>query len=340
MSVTIREVAKRAGVSPTTVSRVRLRRPYVSEKTRIKVLAAADELGYDMRRVTDRPSTARTNIIGLAFPYASEYLFTDPNLMRFIRGVEQISVLHDNNILLAPANEQDDASSGLARLMRTQYIDGAIVAGMRAALEAGAHFHSITVPTISLGYQAVDQAYNIVHADNRRGALQATRHLISLGHQHIGVINATATLTDLDERMAGYQQALAEARIPFEPGRVSYGDFTESSGARAAAELFDSSTPPEAIFALNDRMAIGAIQQLRRLGYRVPEDVAVVGFDDIPAAAMFEPALTTVRQPAIEMGKTAARMLFGLIEGKIERYPEAILPALLIIRESCGGKRE
>ncbi len=336
MPITIYDVAEKAGVSTATVSKVLSNTPYVSEKTRDKVLAVVDEMGYVPNLAARGLSKARTYILGLAFPYASDYLFSDPHLLTFMRGVEEISADRNYNILLIPARVGERAASSLQRLLHTQYIDGAIIVGLHQMEEAESLLRQRTFPTVSLGYHTTSG--NFVHADDRGGALQATRHLLGLGHREIGIISAGVTLTALDERLAGYRTGLSEASIQFRPELIRHGDFTEQSGEDAAANLMALDKPPTAIFAFNDRMAIGAIRKLKRTDFRVPDDIAVIGFDDIPAAAMYDPALTTVRQPAFEMGKTAIRILLGLIEDKIDHVPPAILPTLLVVRDSCGGK--
>jgi len=333
--ITIYDVAEKAGVSTATVSKVLSNTPYVSKKTRDNVLAIVDEMGYIPNLAARGLSKARTFILGLAVPYASNYLFDDPHLLSFMRGVEEIAAEQNYNILLIPARAGERADTSLQRLLHTQYIDGAIIVGLHQMEEAEHLLRQRTFPAVSLGYHASND--NFVHADDRLGALQATRHLLDLGHKDIGIISAGVTLTALDERLAGYRTGLSQASIQFRPEMIRHGDFTEQGGEDATADLMALDKPPTAIFAFNDRMAIGAIRKLKRTGLHVPHDVAVIGFDDIPAAAMYEPALTTVRQPAFDMGKTAMRMLLDLIEGKIDHFPPAILPAMLVVRDSCGG---
>ncbi len=337
MPTTIADVAQRAGVSARTVVRVLTNASYVSARTRTRVLQVAEELDFTPDDAVRRPTQARTGIIGLAFPYTSEFVFGDPNLLVFMRGIEQMAAGHGFNLLLFPARQIDDPASGVLRLLETPYIDGAIIVNRYDIEVTHSRFRHRAVPVVTLGYRSPWGVDNTVHANNRQGALYATRRLIDLGHRRIGVIDAAVPLADLSERLAGYKQALVEARLPFKLELVAHGDLTESSGAAAAAQLLALAPPLTALFAFNDRMAMGAIHQIKATGLRVPADIAVVGFDDIPLAGLFDPPLTTVRQPAQEMGATAARMIIGLIEGKIARFPEVSLPALLVVRESCGG---
>ncbi|NUQ38109.1 MAG: LacI family DNA-binding transcriptional regulator [Caldilineales bacterium] len=334
MAVTIYDVAKKAGVSTATVSKVLSNTPYVSEKTRAHVLNVVEELGFVPNVAARGLNKARTYIIGLAFPYASDYLFSDPHLLTFMRGVEQVAAAQEYNILLMPARAGEEGGSGLLRLLRTQYVDGAIIVGMHQMEAVADRLRYRTLPTVALGYHSLRGGENTVHADDRNGAQMAVEHLIQTGHERIAVISVNRNLTALEERMAGYRQALATRQLPSRPEWITWGDFTEISGREQAGRLLGLSEPPTAIFAFNDRMAIGAIQQLQKMGVRVPEDISVIGFDDIPAAAMFEPALSTVRQPALAMGQAAAEMLFALIGGQAQSFPARVLPASLILRHS------
>ncbi len=333
----IDQVAERARVSVATVVRVLSNVPSVSSRTRMRVLAAVDALGFEPGLSLRDPARPRTHLIGLVFPYSPVFVFSDPNLLVFMRGAEQLLAGNGYSLTLFPARNGDGPASGLQRLLETQYVEGAIIVGTSEIEAASNRLRYRSLPSVILGYHSPWGSENTVHANNRHGAKFATRHLLSLGHTRIGIIDAAVPLIDLEERLSGYKQALAEARLTFRPDLVTFGDLTEPSGAAATAQLLALSPPPTAVFALNDRMAMGAIHQIKAAGLRVPEDIAVVGFDDIPLAAMFDPPLTTVRQPAQEMGATAGRMIIGLVEGKIERFPEVALPALLVVRDSCGA---
>jgi DNA-binding LacI/PurR family transcriptional regulator len=189
---------------------------------------------------------------------------------------------------------------------------------------------------VALGYDLSASRKYLVHANDRLGACEATRHLLKKGHRRIGIINGPpiGAVAAMQERLAGHQEALTEAGLTFDPTLMVYGDYTRPSGQQATEKLLALFNPPTAIFAFNDRMAIGAIWALKAAGLRVPEDVAVVGFDDIPAAVEFTPPLTSVRHSGGQTGQVAAQMLFRLIEGEPVDYPEVLLPAELIIRQS------
>lgn len=341
MAATIYDVAKRAGVSTATVSKVLSNTPYVSERTRAKVLASIEELGYVPSLAARGLSKARTYLLALVIPYTSDYLYSDPHLLELIRGIEQETKAHHYNILLSTgdrptrgSNAEDSAVGPYQRAVRSQYADGVIVVASSAFTGAGPKPLTQMFPTVGIGYHAVGGRHT-VHADDREGAAVATHHLLALGHRRIGVISAVPQITALSRRLEGHQQALAEAGLGWDPQMLAWGDFTDASGYRAAEQLLALPQRPTAIFAFNDRMAMGAIKRCREVGLAVPADLSIVGFDDIPAAALFDPPLTTVRQPALEMGAMAARLLFDLIDGKAVDTEELVLPTELIVRASC-----
>lgn len=342
MAATIYDVAKRAGVSTATVSKVLSNTPYVSEATRAKVLQAVAELGYVPSLAARGLTKARTYLLALVIPYTSDYLYSDPHLLELIRGIEQETKAREYQLLLSTADRKiagaravESAAEPYHRAVRSQYADGVIVVASSAFGGETPPPLAQQLPTVGIGYHALGGRHT-VHSDDRSGAAAATRHLLALGHRRIGVINAVPQITALVRRLEGHRLALAEAGVPWDPALMVWGDFSDDSGYRAVETLLALPDRPSALFAFNDRMAMGAIKRLRDAGLRVPEDVAVVGFDDIPAAALFDPPLTTVRQPAQEMGATAARLLFDLIEGRPVDVEEVVLPTELVVRRSSS----
>lgn len=342
MAATIYDVAKQAGVSTATVSKVLSNTPYVRDATRAKVLAAVETLHYTPNLAARGLSKARTFIIGVVIPYTSDYLFSDPHLWELIRGIEAETRRRGYSILLSTGAEAEAATapSPFVNLIRSNYMDGAVLIAASVLASPDGQLAATTLPCVAVGYHALGGSGNIVHTDDRQGAYQATRHLLALGHRRIAVITAVPQITALKRRLNGYKEALKDDDLAFAPELIAQGDFSSESGYQAAEELLALQPRPSAIFAFNDRMAMGAIRRIREAGLAVPNDIAVVGFDDIPAAALFDPPLTTVRQPAQEMGASAVRMLLDLIEGDSTGFPDRTLPAELIVRESCGAGRD
>lgn len=343
MAATIYDVAKKAGVSTATVSKVLSNTPYVSEPTRARVLDAVAELDYVPSLMARGLSKAQTFILALVIPYAPDYLYSDPHLLELIRGIDDEARLRHYSLLLstggaAAVNRAGDRrAGGPAWMHRGNYVDGVLLIAASALGGSLADLGFAGRPAVSIGYYSPAGCAATVHADDRQGAHAATRHLIELGHRRIGVISAARPLTALNRRLDGYHQALDEAGLSADPALIAFGDFSPESGYRATSDLLAQSPCPTAIFAFNDRMAMGAMRRLRDAGLAVPDDIAVIGFDDIPAAALADPPLTTVRQPAQQMGASAARLLFERIEQNATGPTETVLPTELVIRASCGA---
>lgn len=338
--VTLIDVAKRAGVSRQTVSRVLNGDPHVAEETRRRVEEAIRALGYRPNRAARSLARGQTNTIAVVVPYTAEYLFSDPHLLRFIAGVDQEANQRDFVLLVSSAKSPHDLSA-YERVAQLGGVDGIIVvetvptaAGLDLLLQ---HGH----PCVVLGYGLRGADCYCVHADDFGGARLGTLHLLSLGHRRIGVISGPdETVVAIEARLQGVRRTLAEHGYRLPDEYVVAGDFTPESGYEAARRLMSLPAPPTAIFALNDRMAIGAIRYLKEAGYRVPQDVSVIGFDDVPLAELFDPPLTTIRQPALEMGQQAARVLFDLIRGYAPATRTLVLPVDLIVRKSTAPLEE
>lgn len=334
--VTIKDVAAEAGVSYQTVSRVINNSHSVTDETRLKVLDVIEELNFRPSLAARNLSSQRTNIIGLIIPYSADYLIRDPHLLAQISGIDAEINANDYNLLLSTAGNFEDGIKAYNRFLTQKVADGAIVVETADSTAGNDLLAKQDDPYVVIGYDIFNQKGYMVHSDDHQGAKEATLHLIEQGHQRIGVINGpeTGAIRSSEERLLGYKIALESVDIPFESELVVRGDYTRPSGQRVTEQLLSLDTPPTAIFALNDRMAIGAIQTIQNHGLTVPQDIAVIGFDDIPAATDFTPSLTTVRQPSRELGKTAAELLLKLIAGKSVVNHEIVLSAELIIRQS------
>jgi DNA-binding LacI/PurR family transcriptional regulator len=334
---TIKDVAARAGVSYQTVSRVINNHAHVSAETRLKVQQAIESLNFKPSLAARSLPRRRSFIIGLIIPYEADYLIRDPNLLAQISGIDAEANLHNYSLLLSTAGHSKSGLSAYERFMRNQVADGAVVIETASSREGNELLARQAYPYVSIGHDLSDPHAYSVHNDSRNGSCQATRYLLEKGHRRIGLINGPpiGPLGSLRELLAGHCQALAEAKLTLDPCLVAQGDYTQQSGEIAARQLLALADPPTAIFALNDRMAMGAVRAIRQAGLCVPEDVAVIGYDDIPAAADFNPPLTTVRQNSRTLGQLAAQMLFKLIKGEPVSSKEVILPVEFIIRQSA-----
>lgn len=334
---TIKDVAASAGVSYQTVSRVINDQSGVVEPTRERILQAIESLGYRPSLAARSLPRRRTGIIGLIIPYPSDYLFRDPHLLAQISGIDAEADAHGYNVLLSTAGNSTSGMEAYERFVRNQFADGALVIETANARQGSELLSKQDYPFVGLGYSEGTWCNYVVHANDHDGARDATRYLLQGGHRRIGIINgpSSGAVVAMEKRLTGYQQALIEAEVSFDPGLMVYGDYTRAGGLSAANELLQLPQPPTAIFALNDRMAMGAIRAIHLAGLRVPEDIAVIGFDDVYTAVDFTPPLTTIRQPGKQIGYVAAQMLFKLIAGETITSNEVILPAEMIIRQSA-----
>jgi LacI family transcriptional regulator len=332
--LTIREIADLAGVSIATVSRVLNGRDDVADETRDLVTRVIRENGYMASRSARGLSAGQTGLVGILVPLVYPAYFS-----AILAGAAEALSDLDLQIVLSPtANEHDREVSGLDRLRGVT--DGALIIlpqesseELERLLDRGYRF-VVLDPLMPL-----DQRIPSVSAAHASGADQATRHLLDLGHRRIAQINGPPGWVATEDRRRGYRAALATAGILSDP-RLEASAIPEIGPGREAAErLLDLDDPPTAIFAFNDNIAIGAMQAARARGLSVPEDLSVVGFDDVEHATIVTPALTTVRQPLAEMGRTAVSLLNRLLEGQRFETLHTELATRLVVRDSTAPPR-
>ncbi len=331
--VTISQVAREAGVSTQTISRVLNNRPDVSEETRQRVQEIIARLGYQPNALARGLVSRRTHTLGLITADFSDYFFT-----QVIAGAEVEARKHGYFFMLGSTERNPQDEPEYIRLLTERYVDGILFA--RPSTEPDSrHLVSLLrdrVPVVTTAYHLPGEPLTVVDVDNVDGGHQATRCLLERGHAHIAMITGPASWKSVADRSLGYGQALHEAGIAPDPALTVEGDWSYQSGYRAMQALIAHGRPFSGLFAQNDQMAIGAIRALREAGRRVPQDVAVVGYDDIPVAAYSDPPLTTIRQPMQEVGALATRLLIQAIENP-SAVPggEVLLKAQLVRRGSC-----
>jgi DNA-binding LacI/PurR family transcriptional regulator len=330
-TVTIYDVAKFAGVSTATVSKVLSNHPYVSARTRARVMEAVTELNYVPNIAARGLAGAKTNIIGMVVSYDSDYLFEDPHLLQILHGINRVATQNDCALLLSTALSGEDKLSAYQRLLGQRYCDGAIVEGSLGEMGLTL-LRERGYPVVAVGYS---ELISCVHSDDRTGAFTMTHHLLELGHTRIGVVAGPETdKISTETRLRGYQDALEHTGITYDPLLVTHGNFRAPSGYAGAAYLMSLPTPPTAIFAFNDRMAFGVMEWLREQGISVPHEVSVAGFDDIPDALRESPPLTTIRQQSRAQGERAVELLLTMMadEEEATQRREIILPTELVVR--------
>jgi LacI family transcriptional regulator len=336
MASTLEEVARSAGVSRSTVSRVINDHPNVRPETRERVQQAIRKSGYQPHAVARSLVTNRTQIIGMIIPEALTTLFTDPFFPLLLRGATETCNIHRYQLLLSLFDDPGAQEEMYQRVLRSGYLDGVILASASLDDPLITDLLRDRIPFVSVGRHPNERVH-YVDVDNVAGGRMAVEHLIRQGHQRIATITGRLDMAHGQDRLEGYRQALKAHRIPVKEELIVEGDYTENSGMVAMQQLLSNS--PSAVFVASDMMAIGALKALHQAGWQVPQDIALVGFDDIPIASAIEPPLTTVRQPIERMGSMAVEVLLNTLEGSSEEEAHThriILPTELMVRASCG----
>ena len=328
--VTIADIAKRADVSKTTVSRVLNNKPDVDATTRESILAIIRETGFVPHSSAISLAKGKTHLVGLLVPS-----LTSPYSLRVIQGVAEAIEETEYEVLLYTTSMAEKNQEKFAQRLTKNLTDGLAVLLPRNFEEYGKILLRAQFPVVFIDHRGMGQDYPSITADNRSGALAASRYLASLGHKRIGFITGLMDFGCSKDRLEGYSDALVEAGLAFDPNLVAHGDFSRQSGYASTQELLRGNPRPSAIFCSNDEMALGAMAAATALGLSVPGDISVLGFDDLPNAALSIPALTTVRQPLYEMGRLAAESLLRQIDGEAPPQGEMVLETSLIVRESC-----
>jgi LacI family transcriptional regulator len=326
--VTIGDVAAEAGVSIATVSRVVNGRYGTAQDTLERVQAVIADLGYESSLVARSLSSRRTNVIGIIVPdlepFSAELLKGAARALRST-GYELIVYLGGGHV----GHKVGWERRYLSRLEGT-LTDGTLL--VTPTVVDVAH----NAPVVAVDPHSGSSSLPTVGSQNLDGAILATEYLIGLGHRRIGFIAGRPDLESARLREQGYLRALESAGIPYDPRLVRVGDYTKEAAESPARELLEMDEPPTAIFAANDVSAIALIEVARSLGVGVPDDLSVIGFDNVPESALTAPPLTTIDQSIQEMGRRAVELLIGLIEGNAERPGQVTLPTRLVVRQSTG----
>ena len=335
---TQRRIAEEVGVSRTTVSLVLNNVPgtRITSETRERILEAARRLNYYPDAAARTLVSGRTQTIGFVLCQSPDSIFVDAFLPEVLRGVGD-AVQEQGFRVLIHSVDDVTAPEAYIGLVREKHIDGIILSGPRSDDQQLLRLKAEKFPVVLLG-QLPGSDIPFVDVDNVGASKQAVKHLIQLGHRRIGMItNAPLAYTAARDRLTGYRQALVEAGMDYSEDMVRYGDFREESGSEAMRQLLDLLQPPTAVFVASDLVAFGALLEVKRRGQTVPDDVALVGFDDVRLAHYVNPPLTTVRLPAYEQGYRAAMLLTQLIGGKPVEQDEVLLQTELVVRQSCGA---
>lgn len=326
---TITDVAQRANVSKATVSHVINNTRYVEAETRQRVLQAITALGYRPNALARSLTTQRTGIIGMVISDASNLFFGE-----MLLGVEQVLRPNNYGLIVCNTNEVLEQEDHYLELLLNQRVDGIIAAA------TSQHWQSLTAaeiqhtPIVFVDRTFKDLAGPYVGVDNQQGAYIGTSYLIERGYRQLGILAGLPRLSTMRERLAGFQQALTEHGLDLPAAWVASSDLTIAAGRVATHQLLDLPTPPKAIFVNNNLLTLGALHAFKERKLRCPEEIALIGFDDHPWAAVSNPPLTVIRQPAHQVGQVAAEMLFGLLNGEEPVAQRRLLGCELVVRQS------
>ncbi|HLZ20604.1 MAG TPA: LacI family DNA-binding transcriptional regulator [Ktedonobacterales bacterium] len=352
--MTITDIARLAGVSKATVSRVLNEKPDVDPETRERILRLVEEYGFVPSIVASGLAGGRSRLLGILIPS-----LTWPLMPEVMRGIGELVEQTAYELVLYTMSQRQDRSAVIDRILAAKLTSGLLAVFPGQSTEHLNWLHDQGFPVVMIDDQGATTRAPWVGTDNRAGAYAVVRHLLNRGHRRIAHIQGPSAFQVSKDRYAGYRDALTEAGIALEPSLLEEGDFKPPSGRVCAEKLLALPERPTAIFAANDEMAYGVLAAAEERGLRIPEDLAVAGFDDIASSAHIRPALTTVRQPFFEMGQTAIRMLLSLVDAPrpiaahrfagaapvpSTEHPESNpvrvqIPSRLIVRESCGATR-
>lgn len=336
MAATIKQVAELAEVSTATVSYVLNGTGTVTEATRRRVLGAVAQLNYQPSHAA-RSMRGRSHTLGLTLP-AQPGRLADPALAELLAGLSDAAALRGYFLLLATVGDQSEGDLCL-NLARTGRVDGLLLLDLLVDDERANALSAAGIPHVCAGPAPAGSASPFVMVDGRAGALTAMRHLVSLGHRRIALIQLPSELAESEPRYLGYADALAEARLALDPALIVEAGRSEEDGYHAMAELLGAPSPPTAVLACNDELAFGALHALYDAGLLAGRDISLVGFDDLPQATHTHPPLTALRQPRRAVGEHLAALLIDSIEHRVRAAQSATLSARLVVRRSTGPLR-
>lgn len=337
-NLTLEDIAELAGVSRSTVSRVVNEQPNVREDVRRRVLEVIQTTGYHPNVAARTLASQRSWTMGLILPLSVSFFFTDPYYAHLTKGIAHACNGYDYTLALFLVGSKEDEEKIFPRVSRRSMLDGVIVqSGHHGDQGIIGRLVDANMPLVVIGRPFRADNVSYVDIDNVNAAHNAVTHLVRLGYRRIGTVTGpTNSMVGID-RLQGYRNALVERGREIKNSLIVEGDFTEAGGYYAMQQLL--SAKPDAVFAASDIMAIGVMRAVREAGFRVPEDIAVVGFDDLPIATLSDVKLTTIRQPVVSFGAKAVEILVDLIENGIYPPRHIIMDTELVIRESCGAVR-
>jgi len=329
---TIGDVAKRAGVSAMTVSRVINNSGYISQETRERVELAIAELGYIPNGLARSLRFKQTKTIALVLTD-----ITNPFFTTIARGVEDTASEQGFSVIFCNTDESQNEETEYLNVLLQKQVDGVLLVPADCSGDSVSFLQERGTPVVLLDRRVDGARVDVVRGDSEEGAYQLARYLAQLGHTRIAIISGPQNVSTTVDRLAGYQRAMIEVGRASNPNLVYYGQFTQQSGYQLAKEMLTAKPRPTALFAANNFIAIGAFRALQEAGLRVPDDISMVTFDDLHAMLAMESFMTVVSQPAYQMGQQATELLLARLAGEGPAEPQDyVLPSQMIIRKSSG----
>ncbi|RWZ51384.1 LacI family transcriptional regulator [Halobacillus fulvus] len=339
MGVTIKDVAKAAGVAPSTVSRVIADHPRISLATKKRVKKAMKEMGYHPNANARSLANRSSQTIGVVMPAGADKALQNPFFPEVLRGISAVAHKMDYSMLLNTGETEDEIFEGVQRMVYSNRTDGIILLYSKLNDSVTNFLLEQNFPFVVVGKPS-ERIDEITHVDNDnvRGGKEITNHLISLGHERIGFIGGSTDLVVTVDRMRGYQIALEEAGLPFLEEYRIHTDFLESGGQQAVNELFSLPDPPTGLVVTDDLMSIGVVSMLEECGKMVPEDISLVSFNNVYLTEVTRPPLTTVDIHIYDLGFQAAKCLIEKVKDKSEPAKRVIVPYTVEYRQSTKQK--
>jgi len=330
----IGEFAKLSGVSKTTVSMAFNDDPRIPQKTKEKVLEAAKKVGYQPSMVARSLRSKKTKAIGLMLPS-----ITNPFFPQIVKGVEDAALKNGYSVVFCNFDEEIEKESLYFQMFENRWVDGIIFSGVTGDKQEISYIEEIQTKGIPIVFidRGLEGHFNdVVMIDNDEATCKGTKYLLDLGHKRIGFVNGPAGIRIFDKRLQGYKKALQENGIELDESLIVEGEQSSKTAESAVRQFLAQALPPTAIFTTSDLVAIAVLRTVQKSGLKVPEDISVMGFDDIPLASLVNPSLTTIAQPIQEIGREAFKLVVDRIERKDSPKRKIVLDTKLVVRESTA----
>lgn len=328
---TIHDIARELNISASTVSRALNDNPRISLKTKEKIKSTALKMGYRPNSLASNLRNRRSNTIGIVVPLINRHFFAS-----VISGVEDVAYQAGFNVVISQSNDLAEKEINIVHSMFSNRVDGLIIsiAMQTSNFDHLKLFRKKNIPLVFFDRMVQEIESDKIVVDDYSGAFRVTRHLIDQGYQRIGHLGGPQNLLIYADRQRGYRDALAQSGLTVDESHVIYSRLTEEEGNDAICRLIDLPNPPDALFCANDTTALSAIVYLKSRGYKIPADFGVVGFSNEPFSKVTSPSISTIIQPAFEMGQKAAELIISKVEKKETGYQTIVMPTELVIRES------